>query len=320
MIFYHASITTGRALMNYERYSYPQPFYGTVNVYRIGDTLLDTGHMGSNDRLKDDLRNGPLQGIERVVLTHSHMDHVGGSQTISELATLPHIVFQGVDDILHNFDAYHERVHDEMRRLGSGLPGLESVLETYIPRGDYREEEITIERVVGDGDTVRLGDYECEVVHTPGHATAHMALWHEASATMFSADLISTNGHFMYAALSADIGAYRASLRRLREYDADVLVPGHGPPMDDPDARIDDALTKADETERTIRETIEAATEPQTARHLAREALGASGASVGFLTYVVCAYLDHLESKGVLTVTVHEDGVYAEPTSTTSAL
>jgi glyoxylase-like metal-dependent hydrolase (beta-lactamase superfamily II) len=301
--------------MDCERLELDQPLYGTVNGFRVGDTLVDTGHVGEASRaaVAAELDGGLLDGVVRVVLTHPHIDHVGGSQTLGELAALPHVVFEGVPSILGDFCDYLKRARAEMRERSAGLPGQRGVAESYFPLADYAEDDIDIARVVGDGDTVRLGEFECEVVHTPGHSKQHMALWHAESGTMLSADLVSTNGHFMYGPLHADVGAYAESLERLRTFDADRLVPGHGPVMPDPTARIDDALSKTRESIAGIERAVAAADGPVAAARLARDVFGAGDATVGFLTFVVCEYLEHLDDEDELTVSYREDGVYAEP-------
>jgi glyoxylase-like metal-dependent hydrolase (beta-lactamase superfamily II) len=302
--------------MDAERLECQQPLYGTVNVYRIEDTLVDTGHVApvSRERVAEALDGGPLAGVERVVLTHPHIDHVGGSQTIPALADLPHVVPAGVPAILHGFDGYLERARGEMRERGAGLPGdFGAVEDAYFPRGEYAADTIEIERVVGDGDTVRLGGEACEALHTPGHSAQHLAFWHADSGTLFSADLVSTNGHFMYGPLHGDVGAYLDSLERLRGYDADRLVPGHGPVMTDPTARIDDAIEKAESSLAGIERAVAAADEPVPARRLARDVFGATDATVGFLTFVVCEYLDHLADGGAVAVSYREDGAFATP-------
>ncbi|MFB6083843.1 MAG: MBL fold metallo-hydrolase [Halorientalis sp.] len=300
--------------MRYERRELPQPLYGTVNAYRVGDTLVDTGHVTNASRtaMADALDGGILADIERVVLTHPHIDHVGGSQTLPELASLPHIVFEGVPSILTDFQRYLERVHAEVRERSAGLNGGRSAIDTsYFPLEEYAEDDIRISRVVGDGDTVRLGEYACEVVHTPGHSAQHMALWHADSKTMFSADLVSTNGHFMYGPLYGDIASYLDSLHRLQTYDTDRLVPGHGPVISDPAARIEEALGKARTAIADIKTAVKAADERIAASQLATEVFGATEETVGFLTLVVCEYLEFLEEKNEVSVSVTADGVFA---------
>lgn len=302
--------------MECERHELAQPLYGTVNVYRVGDTLVDTGHVSEQSRkvVADALNGGTLTGVERVVLTHPHIDHVGGSQTLPELADLPHVVFEGVPSIITDFRSYLERVRTEIDERSGGLSGSRSAIdESYFTLDDRVESDIHVGQVVEDGDTILLDKNECEVIHTPGHSAHHMALWHADSRTMISADLVAMNGHFMYGPLYGDVGAYIDSLERLRTYNANRLVPGHGPVMDNPTARIDDALDKVRDAVISIKTAVASADGPVTANRLAREVFGAGDATVGFLTLVICEYFDHLADEGELSVSYADDGVYAEP-------
>lgn len=296
--------------MDYELVELVQPRYGAVNTYRIGDTLVDTGHVcpASTDRLQTALDGGVLAGVDRVVLTHPHIDHVGGSMTVEAASRLPHVVYSGADDLLPRYESYVREAREEMADLVTGLIGPESReaardgADPYFPLDiDYAEGDIPIERVVSNGDTARVGPYQCEVVHTPGHSRQHMALYHEASGVMLSGDIVSTNGHFMYGPIHWDIGEYKTGLRRIRERDPALLLPGHGGPMDDPTERVADALEKAERTETAIREAVETHGELP-AHELAVEALGASEATVPFLTNVASAYAVHLADRGHLEV------------------
>jgi glyoxylase-like metal-dependent hydrolase (beta-lactamase superfamily II) len=298
--------------MNVKRHEVPQPTFGTVNAYRVGDTLVDTGHMSATSR--ETLTAAvEMTSLERVVLTHPHPDHAGGSQTVPELAATPHVVFEGTPEILYGYDDYLARVHEEMHRLGAGFPeaAVTAVAESYFTRDDYAESAIELDCVVGDGDVVRVGAHDCEVLHTPGHADRHMSLFHADSGTLLSGDILAPNGHFMHGPLTSDIAAYRRSLRRLRGLDADRLAPGHGGIIDTPREAIEEALAKSTRVERGIESAVTTATTPTSARELAREVLGADETSVAFLTFVVCAYLDYLEEEGAVSVTVRENGVYA---------
>lgn len=298
--------------MEFDRYDLYQPLYGTVNVYRVGDTLVDTGHTApaSHEELRSVLSG--REPIDRVVLTHPHPDHVGGSLTRPELAETPHVVFEGVPDILADYDGYLTRIHEELQEVGAALDDAEvdTVAEMYFGRGDYIGS-IAVDRVVSDGDTVTVGPYDCQVVHTPGHNREHMALWHPDSGTILAGDLLSENGHFMFGPLSADIDAFRLSLRRIRDLDPDLLAPGHGPLITRPRERLEDALQKADRAYRQIREYVERADGPVNARTLARDVFGAEGAGAAFLTYVVSAYLESLAERNIVTLTQSTDGVFA---------
>jgi glyoxylase-like metal-dependent hydrolase (beta-lactamase superfamily II) len=290
--------------MNYERLELFQPHYGTVNIYRIGETLIDTGHVCPESRESvDHALDDSLAGIDRVVLTHPHIDHVGGSLTLDEITALPHTVFEGADEILKNFDSYLRDARAEMADFSSGLTdGEPEADDRYFPIDlDYATDDIEIERTVRSGDTVAVGSYDCTVVHTPGHSHQHMSLYHESSGVMLSGDIVSTNGHFMYGPIHWDIGAYKTGLQRIRDCDPDLLLPGHGDPMDNPRARVDEALTKADRTEQAVLDAVRA-DGPISAHELAVDVFGATETTVGFLSNVASAYAIHLAERGEIDV------------------
>jgi glyoxylase-like metal-dependent hydrolase (beta-lactamase superfamily II) len=294
--------------MEHERLEVPQPHYGGVNVYRIGDTLVDTGHVWteSRDQIRAALEDGVLAGVERVVLTHPHIDHVGGSMALPELADLPHVVPEGADDLVGSYSDYVRAAREEMGELRSVLDDGDETADAgddlYFPLDlDYADDGVNVVRTVADGDTVRVGEYTCEAVHTPGHSQQHVALLDRDTGAMLSGDIVSTNGHFMYGPLHWDVGAYKRSLRRLRDLDVDRYLPGHGNPMTDPRARCVDAIEKAERVEEAVLAAVAEHGE-LAADELAREALGASEATVSFLTSVASAYAVHLASEGEIDV------------------
>jgi glyoxylase-like metal-dependent hydrolase (beta-lactamase superfamily II) len=297
--------------MDFQRLEFPQPTWDpSVNVLRIGDTLVDTGHVRSADALREALADSDrLAGVERVVLTHPHTDHVGGTQVLEEVADLPHVAIEGVPSIVHDFREYLLEARTDMTRLCAGLGATEAVWDGYFPVDrEYQEEAIEFERVLADGDTVRLGEYELDVLSTPGHSSQHATFWHEPSGTCLPGDLVSENGHFMYAPLYCDIGEYKASLRRVRALEPERLVPMHGPPMENPRERIDNCLAKAEQTETRLLDWLDDRGEFY-AREFATDVLGATEPAIGILSMVVYEYGQYLEERGECSVTVTDDGI-----------
>lgn len=293
--------------MEFERLDLHQPYYERANVYRIGDTLVDTGHScsESENSILEALDDGVLGGIDRVLLTHCHIDHVGGSLSIPELTELPHVVSQETENVLERYTEYLGEAGQEMIEFASGLfpdvvdeDSIREHNESYFTtHRKHPEEELFVDRIITDGDSIHLGEYECEVVYTPGHADGHVSIYHRDSGVMLSGDIVAPNGHFPYGAVHWDVGAYKRSLRRIRECGPSLLLPGHGSPMEDPLARVEDALTKVEQTESAILRTLDE--QGSLAAHeIAVEALNASGASVRFLTYVTSAYVYHLAERG----------------------
>ena len=296
--------------MEYERLEFEQPVYGGVNVLRVGDWMIDTGHVApvSRDAVRAELEGGRLAGVERVLLTHPHIDHVGGSETVERLADLPHVVPAGATPIVHGFADYLRRARGEMSRLLAGFDLEPDHWDAYFPLGSYSEERIEVERTLEDGDTVTPDGHELSVLHTPGHAEHHVSLWDEGSGTLFSGDLVSENDHFQYGPLYGDVRAYRDSLERVRDLDPDRLVPMHGPEMPDAEARLEASLSNVDRTADRL-QTAAVDRGECWARELARAVLGADETDVPFVTLVTYEYLRYLEREGRLRFDVSEAGI-----------
>lgn len=291
--------------MDVHRLELSQPRYETVNVYRIGNTLIDTGHVhdASRRQLRESLSGGALAGVDRIVLTHPHIDHVGGYLTEPTATRLPIVVYDGADDVLENYEDYLRDARREMATFASPPDVADPRADDlYFPLdGDYATDEVAIERVVQHGESIEIDGVEWTVVHTPGHSQQHMALSHDDSGTVLSGDVVSTNGYFMYGPIHWDLDAYEAGLRRIRDREPDRLLPGHGDPLTDPRARIDDALAKTAAVESAVLEAV-ADRGPLDARQLARETFGASDDAVDFLATVASAYAIHLAERGLIDV------------------
>lgn len=92
---------------------------------------------------------------------------------------------------------------------------------------------------LADGQTIESGAGPLTVLHTPGHSPDHLVLWHEASRTLFGADLMQLgNTVVIPAGRGGDLAAYLRSLRRIQTLAPVRVLPAHGPAIDDPAALI----------------------------------------------------------------------------------
>lgn len=88
---------------------------------------------------------------------------------------------------------------------------------------------------LADGQTVMAGGFPLVALHTPGHAPDHCVFWHEASASVFSGDLVIPGGSVVIqTARGGDMRAYLASLERVLALNPRKLFPGHGDVVDHP--------------------------------------------------------------------------------------
>ena len=144
--------------------------------------------------------------IAHIVVTHTHRDHSGLSQRL-QAATGAQLVGARA----HVFHPGPEK----------GLDGSHDA--TYAPH-----------RVLSEGDVVSLGDVTLQTVETPGHAANHLCFALIQENSLFSGDHVMAWSTSVIAPPDGDMGAYLASLEKLRARPEAVYWPGHGGPVTDP--------------------------------------------------------------------------------------
>ncbi len=89
-----------------------------------------------------------------------------------------------------------------------------------------------------------------EVVPTPGHARDHVAFVTGRAA--LTGDAVLGEGSVFVSPYPGALAAYLEGLRRLRELELDVLCPGHGPLVLDPQTKLDEYIAHRLERERRL--------------------------------------------------------------------
>ena len=104
------------------------------------------------------------------------------------------------------------------------------------------------------GREVTLGDGEAfgplTAVPTPGHSPDHLAL--VAGPVCFTGDAVLGTGSVFVSPGPGSLAGYLDALRRLRELPLELLCPGHGPPVDDPAAKLDEYVSHRLDRERLL--------------------------------------------------------------------
>jgi glyoxylase-like metal-dependent hydrolase (beta-lactamase superfamily II) len=121
-----------------------------------------------------------------------------------------------------------------------------------------------------DGEPISYGAGELRVLHTPGHESGHCCFYESNDQVLFSGDHILGYGTAVIRPPDGNMTDYMRSLERLLEFNIALILPGHGPLIGKPQAKIQeyiehrlmrerqvlDALTKGRQTIGAITEMI----------------------------------------------------------------
>jgi endoribonuclease LACTB2 len=200
----------------------PSPFTGPgTNTYLVGDgrrpILLDTGQGVPIwiDLLEKALKELCAGGtIETIVLTHAHVDHIGGVRQVRE-------------------------------RIGP-------VAVLKMPWPGHDEPAGQPLTPIGHGSVVSAEGATLRAIHTPGHAPDHLCYYLAEERALFTGDVVLGAGTTVIPDDTGDLGDYMDSLRRLLEFELDTIYPAHGPAIRKPKEKIREYIAHRELRERQV--------------------------------------------------------------------
>ncbi len=108
----------------------------------------------------------------------------------------------------------------------------------------------------GDGDRIAFGGGELQVVHTPGHESGHCCFYESADRVLFTGDHILGFGTSVIRPPDGDMADYIRSLERLLQLSIALILPGHGPLVGKPEAKIKEYIEHRLMRERQVIEAL----------------------------------------------------------------
>ena len=200
--------------------------------------ILDRGRaafvdVGTNDSVPFLLAALAELGIERaavdyVLLTHVHLDHAGGAGLL--MRALP-----TAQAVLHPRGARHMMNPEKLIAGSRAVYGAERFARLYGELLPIAPERV---HIAADGERIRLGGRELELLHTPGHAAHHYVVVDGAHRSIFTGDtfgisyraLDTPRGEFITPATvptQFDPPAHLASIDRMLSYGPESMYLMH---------------------------------------------------------------------------------------------
>jgi glyoxylase-like metal-dependent hydrolase (beta-lactamase superfamily II) len=313
------------------RLAIPTPFrVGRVNAYLIEDsplTLLDSGPNSAKalDELEQALaaRGHAVEDLELLIVSHQHIDHFGLTGILARRSGADVAALGALSPFLAGYDRQAEAedvfAQEIMRRHGIPaeiVTALRSVSASFRAWG----APVEVTRQLADGGRLELRDRTLRILHRPGHSPSDTIFLDERSDTGLPSMLLSADHLIKHIssnpllarpleAYSGDtqqaedsqrpqaLVSYIASLEQTRAMDLGLVLPGHGEPITDHVALIDERMRGYSRRAEKIRRLI--AVRPRTAHEIAQELWGNVAVTQAFLTLSeVLGHVDLLLAEG----------------------
>ncbi len=227
----------------------PIPFpLRTTNVFFVDEpprTLVDTGIRteASFEALKKGMEDigFSFQSIERILITHGHIDHYGQAKRLSSLSGAPIYIhpkeYGRIRSIIHSLGFLKSIL------LMNGAPeALVNEAIRYIESAQKMADPLEEAYFLNEGDAVLFESMRWRTIHCPGHSPGLICFYWPEKKILFSGDhllkeitpnpilAVSEYGPpFHYPSLKQ----YLASLEKIEGLEISLLLPGHGEEVKD---------------------------------------------------------------------------------------
>ena len=305
----------------------PTPFQvGRVNCYLLEDeplTLIDTGPNSAKALHELERQLGALghriEDIELVIISHQHIDHLGLVDIVAKRSGADVSAIDVVVPVVENFGDDAEREDREaaelMLRHGISeevVTALRQVVGSFRAWGSKTKVTDPFE----DGESLQLRDRVLEAHLRPGHSPSDTVFWDQHRKILIAADHlikhISSNPLISRPLDGSSdrrqaLVEYIESLQKTRELPAEVVLSGHGEPITDHRALIDERFAMHQRRAEKLYGLI--AERSRTGHDLAQALWGDVAVTQAFLTLSeVIGHVDLLINAGHVRE-VEDDGV-----------
>jgi len=240
--------------------------FPSVNIWLIPGnepTLIDAGYRlpDSFELLKKGLEsNGyKISDIKKVLITHEHPDHLGLLPEILEESDANIWAHKALAPWLEDYRSQEKKTFDffQIYLEAAGLP--KSTLELITAWTTQTSPNIQVPasrlRCFDTGETLSIGDFNLEAIHTPGHCITHYGFLDKKLQLFFGGDLLLEKAPFPTVREDPNIPEKRysglpdflKSLEHLKSLNVSKVYPGHGEEITAINQLIDRQIKRIDQ-------------------------------------------------------------------------
>jgi len=149
-------------------------FVNVILILADRITLVDTGVKGSHEKIFEYLKqnNREYHDIERVILSHSHPDHIGSAKIIKELTNCEILAHELEAEWIENIDLQNKE---------RPVPGFYNLVD----------QSVNIDYKLQGGEKLKVSkDVTLEIIHSPGHSKGSLNILFKEDHILFTADSI----------------------------------------------------------------------------------------------------------------------------------
>ncbi len=222
----------------------PIPALKTVNSYLITNDdemmIIDTGMpvRSSLGYLEEKmLEHGfKVKNIKRIIVTHLHIDHIGGSGYLQKVSGAPFSIHEKEAEFINRLINNSKKSIEVFRKVmyRSGVPKNITEEMMFFHPGISNQSvysQINYNAVVKDYDTITIGDEKLKVIGTPGHSIYNICIYNKDKKILFSGDhILPKITPNIRVPFNEDnpLGEYLASLDKVAKLKVEYYLPGHG--------------------------------------------------------------------------------------------
>lgn len=209
-------------------------------VVASGDDVLlvdngwntDVAHEALEDGLKE--HGLSISGVTKLALTHVHPDHFGLTGRVKKESGCEVLMHAKEAEFIDSRYIHPENLVEQMQGF-MHRHGVPDVSSGDMARGSMGMLDMVStappDTVLQGGETIKVGDFDFEVIWTPGHAPGHICLYEPNRKILMTGDhilpTITPNVGKHTQSADSPLGDYMRSLALVEDLDVDYVLPAH---------------------------------------------------------------------------------------------